>query len=162
MESVWPPTLCIFQKCVLQREEETLFFCDFYYYQKLHLSWKFHRNCSSRSEDFLKLTLSPPFPRKNYLQKDQPYFNAQEKLFFSIKYNSLLKWSLAASGLFHMLTYKFYTFYCHILRSADVWKRWLIKEIENKKLFLSVSFTAKFELSFALTQENCIFLEVSF
>ena len=115
-----------------------------------------------RYEDFLKLTLSPPFPRKKYLQKDQPYFNAQEKLFFSIKYNSLLKWSLAASGLFHMLTYKFYTFYCHILRSADVWKRWLIKEIENKKLFLSVSFTAKFELSFALTQENCIFLEVSF
>ena len=45
-----PPTLWFFQKCIFQREEVLLLFCDFYYH-KPHLSWKFHWNSSSRSED---------------------------------------------------------------------------------------------------------------
>ena len=72
-----------------------------------------------------------------------------------------MNWFLYDNSLRHERG-KFYTFYCHILKSTDVWKRRLIKEKENEKLFLSVSFTAKFELFFALTQENGFFLEVSF
>ena len=60
--------------------------------------------------------------------------------------------SLGASDLFQMLTQsnKFYKFHDHILKIADVSKRCL----SNRRLLLSASFTAKFELVFALTQEN--------
>ena len=49
---------------------------------------------------------------------------------------------------------KFYTFHCHILKSANFWKRWFIKQTENERLLLSASFTADFELVFWGFQNN--------
>ena len=50
-----------------------------------------------------------------------------EKLFYSIHYKN---GCLAASDLFHMFTQsiKFYTFHCHLLKRAEVWKMWFIKQ----------------------------------
>ena len=50
--SIWPlhlPPLA-FRKVSLLKKGGTLIFCDFYYYHKSHLSWKFHWNYSSCSE----------------------------------------------------------------------------------------------------------------
>ena len=49
---------------------------------------------------------------------------------------------------------KFYTFHCQILKRTDVWKRLFMKQKETEWLLLSAKFEAKFELVFALTQEN--------
>ena len=53
VEEVNLASSCVFffEKCIFWREGETLFFCDFYYYHKAHLFWKFHWNSSSRLED---------------------------------------------------------------------------------------------------------------
>ena len=46
-----PSNPLIFQKVCLLKRGCTLVLCDFYYYHKSHLSWKFHWNYSSRSKD---------------------------------------------------------------------------------------------------------------
>ena len=49
-KSIWPP-LWFFETYIFQRKVKTFFFCDFKYFYKSHLSWKFHWNFSSGSED---------------------------------------------------------------------------------------------------------------
>ena len=53
-----------------------------------------------------------------------------EKLCFT-QFSTIIYWngSLAASDLFPVFTQsiKLYTFHCHILKSTDVSKKWLIK-----------------------------------
>ena len=71
-----------------------------------------------------------------YIQKVLPlqyrsWFNdaVGEKLCFTqLRTRSYWNWSLATSDLFHVFTQliNLYTFHCHILKSADIWKRWFI------------------------------------
>ena len=63
--------------------------------------------------------------------------------------------SLVASYVFVMSTQsiKFHTFHCHILKSAGLTIDCSKLTIENKRLLLSASFTAKVE-SVVLTKEN--------
>ena len=58
--------------------------------------------------------------------------------FYSIQYKNLLKKKL---GCFWTFSYvypaiNFYTFYCRILKNADVWKMWFIKQTEMNGCFL--------------------------
>ena len=92
----------------------------------------------------------------------------REKLYFTQSTTKMF-WNktLAPPDLFHMFTQpifkkKLYTFHYHILKSTDVWKRWFTNYAENKWLFLSTSFTAKFELVFVLAQENAFPLRFHF
>ena len=75
--------------------------------------------------------------------------------------------SFAASDPFPMFaqSIKFYTFYCHIvdhvLDSTDVWKMWYISMDSSNiqkwivaSFSISESFTATFDLVFALSQES--------
>ena len=56
VQSIWPP-LWFFKNGIFWREGETLVFCDFSYYHKSHLSWKFHWNSSNRSEVMKNLSV---------------------------------------------------------------------------------------------------------
>ena len=83
------------------------------------------------------------------------------------QFSTIIYWnrSLAASDLFHMFTQSinFYAFHCQILKSIDVCKKWFIKYVENERLLLSASFTAKIWVGFCLnTEKNFLLLEVSF
>ena len=79
----------------------------------------------------------------------------REKLCFT-HFNTKIYWnkSLTASVLFYIFTQSVnsYTFHCHILKGAEVWKIWFIKSTENERMLLSASFMPKFELVFVLTQ----------
>ena len=59
-------------------------------------------------------------------------------------------------------TVKFYTFHCHILKGANIWPRWLIKQTENERSLLAATFTAEFESVFVLTQESAFYLRFDF
>ena len=41
----------VFRNMCLLEKDENLFLCDFWYYHKSHLFWKFHGNSSNRSKD---------------------------------------------------------------------------------------------------------------
>ena len=50
------------------------------------------------------------------------------KTVFSIQYKNLLKEKIDRFWPFsYVYIFNFYTFYCHIVKSADVWKMWFIK-----------------------------------
>ena len=69
----------------------------------------------------------------------------KEKLCFTQFIARMAAWLLLSFIIrLHNQLSKFYTFYYHILKSADVWKSW----------FFPVSFTAKFALVFVLTLEK--------
>ena len=134
-------------------------------FKKTSLISMLRKNCFSQlstiiywNEAWLLLTFFMCLPNQLTLSWRRPLSYRKQSIDLRSK---SMNWFLYDNSLRHERV-KFYTFYCHILKSTDVWKRRLIKEKENEKLFLSVSFTAKFELFFALTQENGFFLEVSF
>ena len=85
-------------------------------------------------------------------------------VFYFIPYKVYCNRSLAASEPFGMFTQsiKLYTFYCYILKSTYVWTRRFIKQTENERLFLSATFTVKFELVFVLTQKSAFSLRFHF
>ena len=49
-KTIWPAHPVVFPKMYFSERRSIVAFCDFYYH-KPHLSWKFHWNSSSRSED---------------------------------------------------------------------------------------------------------------
>ena len=59
----------------------------------------------------------------------------------SIQQNIYWKRTLAASDLFHMFIWsiKFYAFLFHILKNANVWKRWFIKCSYQQVLWQNLS-----------------------
>ena len=91
-----------------------------------------------------------------------------------IQFSTRIFWnrSFAVFELFHMFSEsnKVNIFYCHILKSADVWTRWFINpwssreynESNNERLLLSATFTTKFQLVFVLTQENALCKRLNF
>ena len=70
---------------------------------------------------------------------------------------------MAASDVFHKFTqsFKFYTL-CHVLKSTDVWTRWLLNPWLNRAKMKGCSFYRKICVGFCLNTGKRFVLDISF